>query len=89
MGVKRGVTLGAVLILVVAVGIALGVGTMQSPPELGPADGHDLPPTDLERVTAGAAAPDFTLQALSGDVLTLSDFRGERNVVLVFYRGHW
>jgi hypothetical protein len=57
--------------------------------QLGAKDGHDLPPTDLERVAVGTPAPDFSLEALSGEVLTLSDYRAEKNVVLVFYRGHW
>ncbi len=56
---------------------------------LGPTDGHDLPPTDIERVGVGDVAPDFSLRALSGQVLTLSEFRGKKNTVLVFYRGHW
>jgi hypothetical protein len=56
---------------------------------LGPKDGRDLPPTDLERVQAGDVAPDFSLESLAGPVVTLSDFRGEKNVVLAFYRGHW
>lgn len=56
---------------------------------LGPADGFDLPAVDLDRVQEGDAAPDFTLMSLAGPALTLSDYRGEANVVLVFYRGHW
>lgn len=56
---------------------------------LGPVDGHDLPPTDLDRVQAGEVAPDFTLESYEGPRVSLSDFRGEKNVVLVFYRGHW
>ena len=38
-------------------------GSMDGPQEmtLGPADGHDLPGVDLERVQVGAMAPDFTL----------------------------
>ena len=56
---------------------------------LGPVDGFDLPPTDLDRVQEGDVAPDFTLTSLAGPPVTLSDFRGEKNVVLVFYRGHW
>ena len=55
----------------------------------GPADGHDLPPDDLERVAVGDLAPDFTALALGGEPYTLSEFRGSKNVVLVFYRGHW
>ena len=56
---------------------------------LGPADGHDLPPTDLDRVSAGDPAPDFTAMSRDGKAITLSRFRGRKNVVLVFYRGHW
>lgn len=56
---------------------------------LGPTDGFDLPPVDLDRVQEGDVAPDFTLTSLAGPPVTLSDFRGEANVILVFYRGHW
>jgi len=56
---------------------------------LGPADGLDLPGVDLERVQVGQMAPDFTLASLAGPLVTLSGFQGEKNVVLVFYRGHW
>lgn len=56
---------------------------------LGPADGRDLPGQDTGRVAVGTAAPDFSLLAYSGDVITLSDFRGQKNVILAFYRGHW
>jgi peroxiredoxin Q/BCP len=48
-----------------------------------------LSPTDLERVKAGDQAPDFTLENMDGKRISLSDFRGKKNVVLVFYRGHW
>jgi hypothetical protein len=58
-------------------------------PALGPADGRELPGTDLDRVRAGDVAPDFSLVSLAGPVLTLSEYRGSRNVVLVFYRGWW
>ena len=56
---------------------------------LGPVDGHDLPGTDLDRVTAGDMAPDFTALSLGGEAITLSQFRGKKNVILFFYRGHW
>jgi len=56
---------------------------------LGPVDGHELPATDLDRVQAGDEAPDFTLASLAGAPVSLSSFQGEKNVVLVFYRGHW
>ncbi len=72
-----------------------GGGEVESTPQqaepitLGPRDGFDLPPTDLERVAVGTMAPDFSLRTITGDTLTLSAFRGAKNVVLVFYRGHW
>ena len=75
--------------LPLAAWFSLACGAEQAETRLGPADGLDLPPTDLERVSVGDPAPDFSLQALSGQVLTLSDYRGAKNVVLVFYRGHW
>ena len=59
------------------------------PIRLGPADGHDLPATELERVALGSVAPDFSLQTIAGDTVTLSSFRGQKDVILVFYRGHW
>jgi peroxiredoxin len=40
-------------------------------------------------VAVGSVAPDFSLRTLAGDTLTLSDFRGKKDVILVFYRGHW
>ena len=57
--------------------------------QLGPKDGADLAPTDLNRIKVGQAAPDFTLQDTDGKAITLSDFRGKKSVVLVFYRGYW
>jgi peroxiredoxin (alkyl hydroperoxide reductase subunit C) len=56
---------------------------------LGPVDGQNLPGTALERVQVGQEAPDFTLASLAGPTVTLSQYRGAKNVVLVFYRGHW
>ena len=56
---------------------------------LGPADGRDLPPTELERVMVGAEAPLFTLESFDRGPVELASFRGDKNVVLVFYRGHW
>jgi len=61
----------------------------QPSPALGPVDGKNLAPTDIERVAVGQPAPDFSLARYGGGTLTLSQFRGRKNVVLVFYRGHW
>ena len=57
--------------------------------QLGPKDGTDLSPTDLQRIKVGQPAPDFTLEDMEGKNITLSDFRGKKTVVLVFYRGYW
>ena len=56
---------------------------------IGPTEGLNLPPADLERVHVGISAPDFTLESKDNDLVTLSSFRGKNNVVLVFYRGYW
>jgi hypothetical protein len=87
---RRPISLVAVIAAAVAIGLAVGRRDRAAPiVELGPTDGRELPPADLERVVVDSEAPDFALAALSGDTVTLSAFRSERNVVLVFYRGHW
>ena len=57
--------------------------------QLGPKDGAAFKPTDLDRIKIGDKAPDFTLENMDGQRVSLSDFRQKKNVVLVFYRGHW
>jgi hypothetical protein len=84
LGVKSGL-----ITLVAAIPAAVVIMIATRPTRLGPKDGEDLPRTELDRVRVGDLAPDFSLLSYSGDVITLSDYRGNRNVVLVFYRGHW
>ncbi|UCD23124.1 MAG: redoxin domain-containing protein [Gemmatimonadota bacterium] len=80
----------AALLLAAALAVmVVALNRSSSPQALGPADGRDLPRQDLERVALGTIAPNFSLTSLKGDVITLSEFRGTKNVVLVFYRGHW
>lgn len=57
--------------------------------QLGPKDGVGFVATELDRVKVGQLAPDFSLEDVDGKPLTLSDFRGKKSVVLVFYRGYW
>jgi len=52
-------------------------------------DGSKPLATDLERVKVGQPAPDFTLEDSEGKNVSLADYRGKKNVVLIFYRGHW
>jgi peroxiredoxin len=49
-----------------------------SRPQPGPED-------DQVTVEVGAVAPDFSLKDQNNEVVTLSQFKGKRNVVLIFY----
>ena len=68
------------------IALLLAVVLLQAP--LGPNDGFDMPPTDLDRIQVGQPAFDFTLLDVDGNRVTLSEQRGKK-VVLVFSRGHW
>ena len=57
--------------------------------QLGSQDSANLKPSDPERVKVGNKAPDFTLENTDGQKISLSAFRGKKNVVLIFYRGRW
>lgn len=39
-------------------------------------------------IEAGAMAPDFTLESSAGAKVSLRELRGDRNLVLVFYRSY-
>ena len=79
-----------VLALTCAAALAPSAARAQvTPAALGPRDGAGLAPADTGRVAVGSAAPDFALLAKDGGVVTLSQFRGKKNIILVFYRGHW
>ena len=69
--------------------VAAACGSEASRVALGPVDGRDLAPTDTGRVAVGDAAPDFSLQSFDDGIVTLSGYRGQKDVILVFYRGHW
>jgi hypothetical protein len=58
-----------------------------SPPPPTPAPSIDPNVTDLERVKEGKPALDFALENLDRKVYRLSDYKGKKNIVLVFYRG--
>ena len=99
MGVSRRSAIGGKLTLLgVALAVTFGTWLVSRPepqlgpqpePQLGPHDGFDLPGVDTGRVAVGDMAPDFSLMSYAGTVTTLSDFRGDKNVVLQFYRGYW
>ena len=68
--------------------LLMAAGNLVAQSALGPADGRELPPADLNRVAVGQPAPHFALEAAEGRRVTLAGYRGQR-VVLVFYRGQW
>lgn len=41
----------------------------------------------MPKVSLDTPAPDFALQNFSGEMVRLSDFKGQSNVLLVFNRG--
>ena len=43
----------------------------------------------IEPVRSGQEAPDFTLEDLQGNPVTLSEARDKTATVVVFYRGYW
>lgn len=75
--------------LLPAMALALSLIHLPALAQQSPTDGTKLSPTDLDRVKVGQPAPDFTLEDSDGKSITLSDYRGKKNIVLVFYRGHW
>ncbi len=42
-----------------------------------------------QKLKAGDNAPEFTLPATTGEKISLGDFKGKKNVVLVFYPLDW
>jgi peroxiredoxin (alkyl hydroperoxide reductase subunit C) len=50
----------------------------------------ELKPVDsVVNVKVGEAAPDFTLKAVSGKMISLKDYRGKKNVVISFVPAAW
>ena len=41
----------------------------------------------MPKIQEASAAPDFTLTDTKGQSVTLSDYRGQKHVVLIFNRG--
>jgi len=79
--------MGTRFILAAVFAVLIGNTTVLA--QLGPKDGPDLSPTDLNRIKVGQPAPDFSLEDASGKPIALSEFRDKKTVVLVFYRGYW
>jgi hypothetical protein len=46
-------------------------------------------PAPRPAFVVGQPAPDFTLPDATGRPVRLADYRGQKPVVLIFYRGYW
>jgi cytochrome oxidase Cu insertion factor (SCO1/SenC/PrrC family) len=46
-------------------------------------------PVASTALRVGERAPDFTLTDAAGRPASLADYRGQKPVVLIFYRGYW
>jgi len=44
---------------------------------------------DQVAVSVGDMAPNFSAEDESGTISKLSELRGEKNLILIFYRGYW
>ena len=44
---------------------------------------------DTVNIAVGKAAPAFSLLDANGKTVNLADFKGQSNVMLLFFRGHW
>ena len=51
--------------------------------------GNEGTAAEASTPTMASAAPRFTLPSASGESVSLASFAGDKNVVLVFYRGFW
>ncbi|MBF0259789.1 MAG: peroxiredoxin [Desulfamplus sp.] len=51
--------------------------------------GHLKPTDSTLKVKIGESAPDFTLNAISGQTITLSQFKDKKNVLLTFIPAAW
>lgn len=45
-------------------------------------------PLKASAADVGSPAPDFRIEDVSGQVLTLEDFRGKHSLIMIFYHSH-
>ena len=64
--------------------LALLVHAQETKPQQ-PAQGANPPAPPKTHLKVGQTAPDFTFTDTTGKAVKLSDFKGQKNVVLAFY----
>ena len=64
--------------------LLLAAALLAAPPALS-ADEAKPAPAPPPQIKVGSVAPDFTMKDQAGKDVTLSSFRGKKNVVLAFY----
>ncbi len=75
---------GALRIAAPAIVLALAASTVLALPA-----GSAEPAAQAGRVAVGDEAADFTLESIDGETYRLSDLRGEKNAIVIFFRGTW
>ena len=84
--IRRAWVLGAVMIL----GISASAWGLSEAFQDNVYNPGELKPTDSTvKVKVGEPAPDFTLPSMSGEPVTLSQYRGRKHVVLSFVPAAW
>ena len=74
----------SLLMFIFLIALAINVVAQQTaPPKTQVA--QQPPPAPKTHLKVGQAAPDFTLRATDGKTYKLSDFRGQKNIVLAVY----
>jgi hypothetical protein len=76
--IRIGVLLGLLVVIGLGVGCGAGQGTGDGEPQIQNAE-----------LRVGDKAPDFRLADHTGGYVRLSDFQGEKNVVVAFYPLAW
>lgn len=72
-----------------AAGVAMVASFVLSILMAGAAAAPAAVPEQAERVAVGDTAIDFTMQSIDGETYRLSDLRGEKNAIVIFFRGTW